>query len=211
MGTPDRWQRASADVTSGLVEARSLHHRQKAVFLDRDGVLNVYRGYVVAPEQLELLPDAAGALRRLNESAYLAIVVTNQPQLARNLCTWEEMDEIAKELETQLGDQGARLDDLLLCPHHPDAGFEGENKALKIACSCRKPAPGLLLEAAARYNIDLSASYMIGDSWRDIEAGRNAGARTILVRTGPDTDESRCRPDATADSLSEAVALVTGA
>ena len=154
IGTPERWRRACADLEAGLVEARSLRRRQRAVFLDRDGV-STCTGYITSPADLELVAGAADAIRRLNESAYLAIVVTNQPQLARNLCTGQDMDEIHKELETQLGDAGARLDDLFLCPHHPDGGFPGENAALKIACGCRKPGPGMLHEASARYDIDL--------------------------------------------------------
>jgi histidinol-phosphate phosphatase family protein len=211
MGTPERWQRASADVRSGLVEARSLRRKQKAVFVDRDGILNVARGYVTSPAQLELVSDAATAVRRLNESPYLTIVVTNQPQLARNLCSLDDLDEITKELETQLGDRGARLDDLLFCPHHPDKGFAGENVALKVPCSCRKPEPGMLIEAAARYNVELAASFMIGDSWRDIEAGHRAGVTTILVGAPYAVEDGRRPPHFVRPTLSEAVDCVLGA
>ena len=111
----------------------------------------------------------------------MAIVVTNQPVIARGEVTESELDEIHKKMETLLGQGGAYIDALYYCPHHPDKGFEGEISDLKIDCNCRKPKPGMLFQAAADYNIDLSQSWMIGDSENDMKAGKNAGCRTLLV------------------------------
>ena len=115
------------------------------------------------------------AIKLINQSGYLAIVVTNQPVIARGEVTWDELHEIHRKMETLLGKDGAYIDGIYICPHHPDKGFEGERPEYKIDCDCRKPKPGLLLQAAQDYNIDLTQSYMIGDSERDVEAGINAG------------------------------------
>lgn len=175
MGTPDRLAQVEEDVKAGLVQERNLSRRQKAIFLDRDGTINRQNGFISRPEDLELLPGAAEAIRKINASGYLAIVITNQPVVARGECTMEGLDVIHQKMETLLGREGAFIDDLFFCPHHPDRGFPGEVKELKIDCDCRKPKPGLFYRARDRYNIDLSRSYMIGDSRRDEEAGRNAG------------------------------------
>lgn len=184
MGTPDRYASVTADLKNGTVAARNLSRRQKCIFLDRDGTINAYRGFIREPEKLELLDGAAEAIRKINASAYLVIVVTNQPVIARGECSFAQLDEIHAKLETVLGEQGAYLDDILYCPHHPDSGFEGEVAALKFKCGCRKPAPGMLLEAAARYNIDLSASWIIGDTTQDAASGEACGVRSVLVKTG---------------------------
>lgn len=179
MGTPERFYAVEADIKSGKVEAKNLHNKQKAVFLDRDGTLNKYVGFLNKIDDLELLPKAADMVKRINQSGYLAIVVTNQPVIARGEVTWNELEEIHYKLETLLGEKGAYLDDIFICPHHPDKGFEGERPEYKIVCDCRKPKPGLLFQAADKYNIDLTQSYMVGDSESDIEAGRVAGCYCI--------------------------------
>lgn len=177
MGTPERYAMVTRDVERGLVEAKNLKNKQKAVFLDRDGTINVYKGLICKEQDLELIPHIADAIRRINESGYLAIVVTNQPVIARGDCTVEALERIHEKLETLLGQEGAYIDDLFYCPHHPDRGFEGERPEYKIACECRKPKPGMLLQAAKKYNIDLKQSYMVGDDERDMEAGRQAGCK----------------------------------
>lgn len=181
MGTPERYYAVCRDVASGLVRKRNLRYPQKAIFLDRDGTINKEKGYITAPEQLELESGAAEAIRRINQSEYLAIVVTNQPVIARGDCSLEELDQIHGRLDQLLGEQGAYLDDLLFCPHHPDRGFPGEVLEYKIPCSCRKPEPGMLLQAAKRYHIDLNQSFMIGDDERDMMAGRRAGCDVLQV------------------------------
>lgn len=181
MGTPERLREVEEDMRSGKVKARNLQNRQKAVFLDRDGTLNRYVGFLTEPEQLELLPGVAEAIRRINQSGYLAIVVTNQPVIARGECTWENLQEIHNRMETLLGKEGAFVDGIYVCPHHPDKGFEGERPEYKRLCDCRKPQPGLLLQAARDFNIDLGSSYMIGDSGADVQAGQNAGCRESFL------------------------------
>ena len=191
MGTPDRFHEVEAAVASGLVGARNLSKKQKAVFLDRDGTLNRYAGFITRPEQLELLPGAAEGVRAINRCGYLAIVVTNQPVIARGECSFETLQEIHDKLETELGREGAFLDAIYLCPHHPDRGFEGERPEFKIDCDCRKPKPGLLLRAAQDFNIDLSGSIMIGDGERDVQAGINAGcAVSHLLKEGETLPEA---------------------
>lgn len=181
MGTPERIAQVEHDLETGLVQRKNLGQKQKVVFLDRDGTINRYVGFLRRPEELELLDGAAEAIRRINQSGYLAIVVTNQPVIARGEVTWEELDEIHRKLETLLGQEGAYLDDIFICPHHPDKGFPGERPEYKIDCDCRKPKPGLLLQAAEKYNIDPSESWMIGDQSQDEVAGRTAGCQTVLL------------------------------
>lgn len=184
MGTPERYAAVCRDYQNGLVRARNLKNKQKAVFLDRDGTINRYVGFLRRPEEMELLPGAAEAIRRINSSGYLAIVVSNQPVIARGELSVSELDEIHHKMETLLGHEGAYLDAIYYCPHHPHRGYEGEIPELKIECSCRKPKPGLLLRASEDYNIDLTASWMIGDDERDVAAGIAAGCRSVLIGEG---------------------------
>ncbi len=181
MGTPDRYETVCRDFSSGMVQKRNLRHPQRAVFLDRDGTLNRYVGFLRKPEQLELLPGAAEAVRKINASGYLAILVTNQPVIARGEVTAEELRTIHNKLETLLGREGAYLDGLYYCPHHPHKGYEGEIPELKIDCECRKPKPGMLIKAAKDFHIDLSQSWMVGDGENDIGAGKVAGCKTALI------------------------------
>ena len=180
MGTPDRFYETEKDIESGKVHARNLKNKQKAIFLDRDGTINKMVGFVTKPEQFELIEGAAEAIKAINKSGYLAIVVTNQPVIARGDCTFEELQTIHDKMETELGKVGAFVDAIYVCPHHTDKGFEGERPEYKCNCDCRKPKPGLLLKAAKDFNIDLSESYMIGDSHRDVEAGENAGVKKSI-------------------------------
>ena len=180
MGTPDRYYETEADIKSGKVHARNLSVKQKAVFLDRDGTINKSNGFITKPEQFELLPGAADAIKKINKSGYLAIVVTNQPVVARGDCTFEELEMIHNKMETELGKEGAFIDGLYFCPHHTDKGFPGERPEYKCNCDCRKPKPGLLLQAASDFNIDVSDSIMIGDSDNDVQAGKNAGCKLSI-------------------------------
>lgn len=181
MGTPERYYAACADYKAGKIQGKNLRNKQKAIFLDRDGTINKYVGYLRTPEQFELLDGVGEAIRKINLSGYLAIVVTNQPVIARGEVTVDGLQEIHNKMETMLGKEGAYLDGVYYCPHHPDKGFAGEVEELKIVCECRKPKAGLLLQAAKDFNIDLSQSWMIGDSENDVLAGRNAGCKTALI------------------------------
>ena len=184
MGTPDRYYSVCEDVASGKVERLNSCRLRPAIFLDRDGVINKEVNLLNREEQMELVPGAAEAIRLINKSDYLAIVVTNQPVIARNLCSFEELDRIHMRMETLLGQEHAYINALYFCPHHPDSGYPEERKEFKIKCDCRKPAPGMLLKAAEEWNIDLSNSYMIGDSDRDLQAGVNAGVKqSVLIET----------------------------
>ena len=180
MGTPERFHQVEADYRNGVVQAKNLTNKQKAIFLDRDGTINKYVGFLRNIDDFELIKGVAEAIKLINQSGYLAIVVTNQPVIARGEVTWEELNEIHKKMATLLGKEGAYVDGIYVCPHHPDKGFEGERPEYKIDCDCRKPKPGLLLQAAKDFNIDLSESYMIGDSHRDVEAGENAGVKKSI-------------------------------
>ena len=181
MGTPDRFEAVTRALRSGVVETKNLKNKQKAIFLDRDGTINKHIGFLRKPEELELLQGAAEAIRRINESGYLAIVITNQPVIARGEVTVDELEIIHNKLETELGKAGAYIDGLYYCPHHSDKGFEGEVPELKFECNCRKPKPGLIITAAKDLNIDLDSSWMIGDGKNDIGAGKNAGCKTALI------------------------------
>lgn len=181
MGTPQRFQEVTEDMQKNRIMTKNLQNKQKAFFLDRDGTLNVFKDFIKKAEDIELLPGAAQAVRLINESGYLAVIVSNQPVIARGEASFAEVDRMMDKIETLLGMEGAYINDRFYCPHHPNGGFEGEVPELKIACSCRKPQPGLLLQAAQKYHIDLSSSYMIGDSIRDIGAGKNAGCTSYLL------------------------------
>lgn len=181
MGTPERYYAVCEDFKAGRVQSKNLSNKQKAIFLDRDGTINKYVGFLREVEQFELLPNTSEAIKKINNSGYLAIVVTNQPVVARGEVTFEQLDKIHNKMETLLGKDGAYLDGIYFCPHHPHKGFEGEIPELKVECECRKPKPGMLLQSAKDFNIDLSKSWMIGDSDNDILAGENAGCFTARV------------------------------
>ena len=183
MGTPERFKAVARDFESGRVFARNLRNKQKAIFLDRDGTINKYVGFLRNIDDFELLPKASAAIKLINRSGYLAIVVTNQPVIARGEVTFAELDEIHNKMETLLGMDGAYLNGIYFCPHHPDSGFDGEIRELKFDCDCRKPKPGMLLKAAEDFNIDLENSWMIGDGQHDKGAGEAAGCRTKIIPT----------------------------
>ena len=187
MGTPDRFFAVIEDIRSGKVRGKNLSNPQKCVFLDRDGTLNKLVGFLRDIDELELLPGAAEAVRKINESGYLAILATNQPVIARGEVTFDQLREIHNKLETLLGQEGAYLDAIYYCPHHPHKGYEGEIPELKFDCECRKPKPGMLLQAAKDYHIDLSASYMVGDGEFDVQCGINAGCKSVMI-TQDDVD-----------------------
>ena len=184
MGTPERYEAVCRDFREGKVHARNLSNSQKAVFLDRDGTINRYVGFLRKEEEFELLPGVAEAIGRINASGYLAVVVTNQPVIARGEVTVPELQNIHNKMETLLGYEGVYVDAIYYCPHHPHKGYEGEIPELKIDCDCRKPKPGMLLKAAEDYNIDLASSWMIGDGENDVKAGIAAGCKTALIGEG---------------------------
>lgn len=203
MGVPERFYAVSKLVESGVVENRNLKHKQRAVFLDRDGTINKDVGFLRDIDNFELVDGAAKAIRRLNDE-YLVIVITNQPVVARGEVTVSELEMIHNKMETLLGEEGAYIDGLYYCPHHPDKGYEGEVLELKIDCDCRKPKPGLIFRAARDFNISLDRSWMIGDGERDIQAGKNAGCSTILI----DSEGRNYGQNVTVKSLPDAVEVI---
>ena len=207
MGTPERYRRVQEDYNSGICDAKNLANKQKAIFLDRDGTINEYVGFLRKEEDFRLIPGVSEAIKKINNSGYLAIVVTNQPVIARGEVTEEELEEIHKKMETLLGLDGAYIDDIYYCPHHPDKGFEGEIPELKIECDCRKPKTGMLEKAAREHNIDLSSSIMIGDSTLDIKMAENAGMQSILLKTGQKGEDGKydVSPTLIAEDLNDAI------
>lgn len=213
IGTPERLQKAAEDMSSGRVERMSRRSPKPAIFLDRDGVLNVDdRGGVHRPEDLVLLPGVGEAVRVINRSGRPAICITNQPDLAKGKLGREDLRQVFAALDTHLAESGAYLDDTLFCPHHPESGWPGEVSELKVQCGCRKPAPGLILQAAKRHGLALSQSWMVGDRYSDIAAAQAAGARGALLRTGAAGSDRATYPgvvpDLICDSLSEAVTAI---
>lgn len=185
MGTPERYRQVISDVESGITHRRNLRFKQRAVFLDRDGTLNRDIPFINTADKLELLPGASKAVSLINKAGYLAVVITNQSVIARGEATWEDVEQIHNKLETLLGNEGAYLDGIYVCPHHKDRGFLGERIEYKIECNCRKPKTGLIESAAKEMNIDVAKSIMIGDSSIDEECGRNAGCmKSIRIKDG---------------------------
>ena len=206
MGTPERFRAVEEDYKKGVVNAKNLKNKQKAIFLDRDGTINKYAGFLRKEEEFELIDGVAEAVKKINQSGFLAIVVTNQPVIARGEVSFEGLETIHNKMEMLLGKEGAYLDGIYFCPHHPHSGYEGEVKELKIDCDCRRPKPGMLLKAAEDFNIDLSQSYMVGDGENDIKAGKAAGCKTVLViGKGTDHKKESFNQDITCASLFEFV------
>jgi mannose-1-phosphate guanylyltransferase/phosphomannomutase len=170
---------------------------QPAIFLDRDGTLNFDYGWITSPSKIELLPGSADAVRAINASPFLGVLVTNQPIIARRECTIEELNAIHHRLESLLAESHAHLDAIYYCPHHESIA----------RCSCRKPAPGLLESAARDLNIDIARSWMIGDSQRDLGAAAAFGIPSVLVASNQQSfkNEITGTPAFRAASVSEAV------
>lgn len=213
MGTPERYEMVCIDFRDGKVKARNLTNKQKAIFLDRDGVINEYKGFITDINDFELIDGVPEAIKKINSSGYLAIVITNQPVIARGEVTFKELTDIHNKMETLLGKDGAYIDGLFFCPHHPDKGFDGEVVELKIDCDCRKPKTGLLERAKLQYNIDLERSWFIGDTTTDVLTGENASCRTVIVKTGMAGKDGKydVKADIEADTLIEAVDAIINA
>lgn len=181
---------------------------RRAVIMDRDGTVCEEVGYVNHVSRVRLLPRSAEAIRKANEAGMQTVVVTNQAGVARGYFSEHLVDEVHDRVREMLAEAGARLDGIYYCPHHPEVGPQAYRKS----CDCRKPRPGMLRRASEEMGIDLGASYMIGDSVRDVEAGRRAGTATVLVLTGYGRGELEyqshawtSRPDHVAADLLEAV------
>jgi D-glycero-D-manno-heptose 1,7-bisphosphate phosphatase len=190
------------DATTDDSLARQTRERpsRRAILLDRDGTLNQEVGYLRTVGDLRLFADVPAALRQINAAGWLAIVLTNQSGVARGLFPESVIGEIHAEMQRRLALSGAHVDAFYHCPHLPPAGApDGELKPelarYRVACDCRKPAPGLIWRAAREWNLDLARSVVIGDRYRDVEMGHRAGARGVLVLTGYGAEELRNRAD----------------
>jgi histidinol-phosphate phosphatase family protein len=210
IGKPERYDRVCREFANGTIARSSLAVPQRAVFLDRDGTLIPDKDCLRDAAGLELLPGAAQAVHELNHHGWRTVVVTNQPVIAKGFCDEAEMDRMHAKLETLLGLEHAFLDRIFYCPHHPEKGFPGERPELKIDCTCRKPKTGLIERAVTELNVDLRQSWLIGDTTTDLQTARNAGLRSILVRTGHGGRDGKhpAAPEFTCDNLLDAVRLI---
>ena len=183
IGTPSRLQSAQEDWRAGRIRLQNSGSGQPAVFLDRDGTLCVEKGHLRTPEDLELLPAVGSTLRTLRQAGFRLVVLTNQPVTARGEATEREVAAIHRRLAWEIGKEGAYLDAIYICPHHPDRGFPGERVELKTHCECRKPGTKLFEQACRDLGIDAAQSRMIGDRSGDIEMARRAGLRSVMAQT----------------------------
>jgi histidinol-phosphate phosphatase family protein len=211
-GTPARYDRVCAEFANGTVARSSLAMPQRAVFVDRDGTLIPDKDCLRSADGLELQPGAARAIQRLNHRGWRTVIVTNQPVIAKGWCTEAELQRMHNKLETLVGLEHAFVDRIYYCPHHPEKGFSGERPELKIECGCRKPHIGMIQKAAAELNIDLSQSWLIGDTTTDMQTAKNAKLRSILVRTGYGGKDGKypAQPDHAFDTFAEAVEFILG-
>lgn len=208
MGTPERLKKVRKDYQSGKIKRLNIENKRKAIFLDRDGVINYDPGDLSNINNFKLLPNVIKAIKLINWSEYLAIVITNQPMIAKGLISFKGVNEIHKKMETLLGLKGVKLDTIYFCPHHPDKGYPGENSKYTIQCDCRKPQIGMIKKAEKDFNIDLANSWIIGDSKKDIIAGINAKMNTILIKKNQQRFEKCPFKTKRANDLCSAVKLI---
>lgn len=171
----------------------------KAVFLDRDGVINIDHGYVHTIEKFEFAPKAVEALQKLADSDFMIIVITNQSGIGRGMYEVEDFYKVMDYMENELVGEGVAIDDVYFCPHAPED-----------ECDCRKPSPKMILDAAKEHDIDLSKSWMIGDKKEDILCGKNAGCKTVFIKTNKRPSDDNGRADVVADDLVEGVGKILG-
>lgn len=210
MGSPERHAKVESALENSIHVSRSSKLKRNAVILDRDGTINAENGHICNVDELELLDGAADAIRLLNQSKFLVLCATNQPVIARGDVTPQGLSEIHKKLDTHLGLHGAYLDDLVYCPHHPEMGFEGEIKSLKIDCKCRKPNSGMIDSYVAKFDLDAQNSILVGDRFSDITAAEGGGINSVLLLTGAKDKQNHlaCRPTNYAQSLSDATSWI---
>ncbi|MDO8672301.1 MAG: HAD family hydrolase [Dehalococcoidia bacterium] len=175
--------------------------QRRCIFLDRDGTIIEDKHYLGDPGQVSLLPGSAAAIKAVNESGWLAIVISNQSGIGRGYFDANTLTRVEEKMASILSENGARIDDYLYCPHTPEDN-----------CECRKPHPGLLLAASRVHGVSLTASWIIGDKASDIESGRRAGCSTCMVLTGDGSPEAAkdVRPDLVAPDLYSAVCHILG-
>ena len=210
IGTPSRLERAEADWQAGRITLQNSGQGQPAIFLDRDGTLCVEKGHLRTPEDLEMLPGVGSTLRALRQAGFRLVILTNQPVIARGEATERDVAAVHRKLAWEIGKEGAYLDAVYLCPHHPKRGFPGERVDLKIECECRKPGTKMVEQACHDLGIDAAQSWMIGDRTVDVEMARRAGLQSVLLRTGAAGRDGKysATPDYTVDDLAAAAAVI---
>tara|TARA_B100000886_G_scaffold337439_2_gene298149 strand:+ start:3082 stop:4383 length:1302 start_codon:yes stop_codon:yes gene_type:complete len=208
MGTPERLVNVNQDIKNGVVYSRNTSNKRKAIFLDRDGTINIENGYINDLDGFELTKYSGNAIKMINKSKFLAICVTNQPVIARGECSPEQLERIHNKMESDLGLLGSYLDHIYYCPHHPDSGFKGEVKELKINCNCRKPKPGMLINAQEEFNLNIEDCWLIGDSEFDIGAAQNAGCKSILIGDKYDKSKIKYEPTVIKKNIYDAVKYI---
>lgn len=176
MGTPSRLL-SIGEILPQLSKGAS----RPALFIDRDGTINIPKGHISSWKEIELYDDAIRLIKRFNEARYWVLVITNQPVIARGNATFLEMQQINSRIDQILANHNAYIDEYFVCPHHPDFGYEGEIASLKVDCECRKPKSGLITEAMSKFPVDLSRSIFVGDSWRDKALGDAFGLLTFTI------------------------------
>jgi mannose-1-phosphate guanylyltransferase/phosphomannomutase len=179
VGTTERYMRTNIEIESGKLGRK----KRPAILLDRDGTINFERGHISSPRDFEIVEGVPEGIKLINQAGVLAIVVTNQPVIARGELSYFGLDLIHAKMESEIGLIGAKIDGIYVCPHHPDKGFKGEVPSLKVDCNCRKPKSGLIEKAVFEFGIDKELCVMLGDTWRDEEAARNAGIKFYQVST----------------------------
>lgn len=207
-GTPDRLMAAQADVESGAFERRGALSHRRALFLDRDGVVNPAIPEVYDPDEYTVMPGVADAIREANKTGIPVFIVTNQPGIAKGFMTQSQHEAIRARMDAILGAQGAFVDDYAYCPHHPETGFAGEIPELKIVCECRKPAPGLALQLSEAHAIDLGNSVMVGDTRMDAGLAKATGMHFIHVAAHCDVEEPHQCETLAADAIRQGIEVV---
>ena len=210
MGTPLRLETVEADWQAGRIALQNSGQGQPAIFLDRDGTLCAEKGHLRTPEELEMLPEVGKTLRALRQAGFRLVILTNQPVIARGEASERDVAAVHRKLVWEIGKEGAYLDGIYLCPHHPKRGFPGERVDLKIDCECRKPGTKMLEQACFDLGIDATQSWMVGDRTVDVEMARRAGLRSVLLRTGAAGLDGKyaVSPDHFVDDLAEAAAII---
>lgn len=210
MGTPSRLETVETDWQAGRISSQNSGQGQPAIFLDRDGTLNVEKGNLRTPAELEMLPRVGPTLRALRQAGFRLVILTNQPVIARGEATERDVAAVHRKLVWEIGKEGAYLDAIYLCPHHPKRGFPGERVDLKIECECRKPGTKMVEQACRDLGIDAAQSWMVGDRTVDIEMARRAGLRSILLRTGAAGRDGKysVSPDYVVDDITAAASII---
>ena len=204
IGTPSRLEQILKDLRSPF----KTNKIRPALFIDRDGTLNIEKGYINSPELIELYPDAVELIGYCNAIGMRVIVITNQPVISRGEASRFDLNQIHARIDQILGKKGIFIDDFFYCPHHPDKGYDGEVEELKVNCNCRKPKNGLIENALDKFPTNVDLSFMIGDRVSDIEAGKSSNLTTIFISRETSITPDNIRSDFVISDLRDAIAIL---